>query len=124
MASYAVNHGNNGMMGAFGMHDRNDSNDYSGNNLSSGSNGMMGQYNDGSLSMSGMMANLNGLSGDAFDKVFLSEMILHHQGAINMAQLAAGQAKHQEVKDLANGIVTAQTSEIAKMQQWQKEWGY
>ena len=41
-----------------------------------------------------------------------------------MAKLAATQAKHQEVKDLANGIISSQTSQISEMKQWQKDWGY
>lgn len=77
-----------------------------------------------SPSMADMTAGLKGKMGDDFDKTFLSEMIAHHQGAIDMATLAAGRAKHQEVKDLANGILSAQTSEIAQMRQWQKSWGY
>jgi len=77
-----------------------------------------------SMSMADMTAGLKRKTGDDFDTTFLSEMTTHHQGAIEMAKLAAGQAKHQEVKDLANGIISAQTSEIAQMRQWQKNWGY
>jgi uncharacterized protein (DUF305 family) len=79
---------------------------------------------NGDMSMNNMVSELSGRTGDDFDKAFLSEMIDHHQGAINMAKLVAAQAKHQEVKDLANGIITAQTSEIAQMKEWQKQWGY
>jgi hypothetical protein len=72
--------------------------------------------------MSGMMQGLDGKSGDAFDKAFLSEMILHHQGAVQMAQAALKQAKHQELKDLAQKIITAQNAEIKQMQGWQASW--
>ncbi len=81
--------------------------------------------NDGSsmaMMMHDMNAALNGKSGDAFDQAFISEMIVHHQGAIDMAALALTSAKHSELKDLANDIITAQTSEIAQMKQWQKDW--
>lgn len=77
-----------------------------------------------SMSMDQMMTTLQGKTGDDFDKTFIAEMIMHHQGAISMAKLASAQAKHQEVKDLANGIISAQTSEITEMQAWQKNWGY
>jgi uncharacterized protein (DUF305 family) len=77
-----------------------------------------------SMSMSDMTASLKGKTGDAFDAAFLSEMTTHHQGAISMANLALTNAKHQEVKDLAKGIVSAQTSEIQQMMQWQTQWGY
>ena len=73
-------------------------------------------------SMSGMMAGLNGKTGDEFDKAFLSEMIVHHQGAVLMAQSALKNAKHQEIKDMANAIISAQTSEINQMKGWQKSW--
>lgn len=72
--------------------------------------------------MAGMNAELTGKSGDAFDKAFLSEMVVHHQGAVEMAQLALTSAKHQEIKDLAKGIIAAQTKEIGEMQSWGKTW--
>ena len=76
--------------------------------------------------MQGMMTNMNaglvGKTGDAFDQVFLSEMIVHHQGAVQMAQLALTNAKHQEIKDLAAGIIAAQNKEIGEMQGWEKAW--
>ncbi len=79
-----------------------------------------------SNSMAGMMANMNaglqGKTGDAFDQEFLAEMIVHHQGAIDMAKLALTNAKHQEIKDLATAIISAQTKEIGEMKVWQKAW--
>lgn len=73
-------------------------------------------------SMSGMMAGLDGKTGDEFDKVFLSEMIMHHEGAVLMAQSALRDAGHQEIKDMARAIISAQTSEINQMKGWQKSW--
>lgn len=72
--------------------------------------------------MDSMNAELRGKSGDAFDQSFLSEMIVHHQGAVEMAELALANAKHQEIKDLANVIIAAQNKEIADMKAWQKAW--
>jgi uncharacterized protein (DUF305 family) len=72
----------------------------------------------------GMMNELNGKTGEAFDKAFLEQMIMHHQSAINMAATGKTNAQHQEVKDLTVAIVTAQTKEIKQMKQWQSEWGY
>ncbi len=78
------------------------------------------------MSMSDMMTSMNaglqGKTGDAFDQTFLSEMIIHHQGAVAMAQLALTNANHQEIKDLANGIISAQNKEISEMQAWRKTW--
>ncbi len=82
--------------------------------------------NNSSMSMGSamddMMAGLSGLSGDAFDKAFLEQMIVHHEGAVSMAESALKDAKHQELKDMANDIISAQTREIAQMKLWLKNW--
>ncbi len=72
--------------------------------------------------MAGMSADLKGKSGLEFDKAFLKEMITHHQGAIEMANLALANAQHQELKDMAKDIITAQAGEIKQMEQWKIEW--
>ncbi len=72
----------------------------------------------------GMMNELNGKTGEAFDKAFLEQMIMHHQSALNMAAPGKTNAQHQEVKDLITAIIAAQTKEIQQMKQWQKDWGY
>lgn len=74
--------------------------------------------------MGDMTLSLKGKQGDEFDKTFIKEMIVHHQGAIDMAKFASESAKHQEIKDLSKAIIGAQTLEINQMQNWQKEWGY
>ena len=43
------------------------------------------------------------------DVIFAQQMIVHHQGAIDMADLAATRAGSQQVKDLAVKIKAAQT---------------
>lgn len=69
-----------------------------------------------------MNAALEGKSGDEFDKAFMAEMTMHHQGAVEMAEMALKNAQHQEIKDLANAIITAQNKEISEMESWRKEW--
>ena len=76
------------------------------------------------MSMADMTSALTGKTGDTFDKAFISEMIAHHQGAIDMAKLAQTNAKHDEIKTLAGKIITAQTTEISQMQGWQTQWNY
>lgn len=75
-------------------------------------------------SMAGMVEQLKGKSGDEFDKAFIAEMIMHHQGAIDMAKMADTQARHDEIKDMARAIRSAQETEINDMKQWQMQWGY
>jgi uncharacterized protein (DUF305 family) len=72
--------------------------------------------------MDGMMAGLQGKTGDAFDKEFLSEMIVHHQGAVEMAKAVLATSKRPELIKLANNIISAQNKEIGMMQNWQKMW--
>ena len=92
-------------------------------------NHMMGNgqmMNNGGMdmgsAMDGMMTGLSGKTGDAFDKAFIDEMIVHHEGAVAMAQAALTNAKHQEIKDMANAIISAQTKEITQMKEWRTEW--
>jgi uncharacterized protein (DUF305 family) len=74
--------------------------------------------------MSSMVSSLEGKTGDDFDEAFVSGMIAHHQDAIDMAEKAEDQAKHQEIKDLSKAIIDTQQNEIDEMKQWQKDWGY
>ncbi len=57
-----------------------------------------------------------------FDLRFLDGMILHHQGAIEMAQLALQESSRPEIQQLSQGIITAQQGEITQMQQWREAW--
>lgn len=72
--------------------------------------------------MTGMMAGLNGKTGDDFDKAFLREMIVHHEGAVVMAQAVLKNSKRPELIKLANDIIAAQTGEIIMMKNWQQVW--
>lgn len=72
--------------------------------------------------MKGMMAGLEGKTGLEFDQVFLGEMIIHHQGAVDMAKQVLATSKRPELIKLANEIMAAQTKEIEMMKQWQTEW--
>ncbi len=72
--------------------------------------------------MNGMMYELSGKSGDEFDQAFLSEMIKHHEGAVEMANAALQNAAHDEIKVMAEAIIEAQTNEVAQMRDWQMSW--
>lgn len=76
------------------------------------------------MSMDNMMTELEGKTGDAFDQAFIEMMIPHHQGAIDMARIVQKNAKHVEIKGMADDIISAQQGEIDMMKQWQKDWGY
>jgi uncharacterized protein (DUF305 family) len=55
-------------------------------------------------------------SVDDVDQTFAGMMIGHHVGAIRMAELAEKKADHDEVKQLAGDIITAQQREIDIME--------
>ena len=46
------------------------------------------------------------------DKMFFEMMVPHHQGAIDMSELAKTQSERPEVKKLAEDIIAAQKKEI------------
>jgi uncharacterized protein (DUF305 family) len=75
-------------------------------------------------SVTAMSQAMKGLSGDELDKQFITDMSIHHNGAIEMAQLALTNAKHQELKDFAQRIIDAQSKEITDMNTWAVQWGY
>lgn len=83
---------------------------------------MMMNHADMNGMMSMMSQSLQGKTGDEFDKAFLSEMIVHHEGAVVMAQQVLATSKRPELIKLANDIIAAQTNEIKMMQDWQKAW--
>lgn len=62
------------------------------------------------------------MSEEPFDATFIDGMIVHHQGAIEMAKVALVEAEHAELRTLAEGIVAAQESEIEQMQGWRSAW--
>ncbi len=86
------------------------------------SNGMMHNSDDMGGMMDGMMSGLKGKTGDTFDKAFLSEMIIHHEDAVNMAKEVLAKSKRPELIQLANEIVNAQTREIDMMKNWSNTW--
>ena len=57
-----------------------------------------------------------------FDQRFITAMISHHQGAIDMAKEAQSKAEREEIKQLAQTIMTAQEAEVKQLQAWQKTW--
>jgi hypothetical protein len=61
-------------------------------------------------------------TGDDFDKTFLEQMIIHHEGALQMAEMAMYNSNHLEIQELASQIQQSQAAEIAQMQAWYEQW--
>lgn len=60
-------------------------------------------------------------SGNQTDAMFVSGMIPHHQSAIEMAELALDNSSRAEIRGLADNIIAAQTEEIAKLNELDKQ---
>jgi uncharacterized protein (DUF305 family) len=62
-----------------------------------------------------MMRDLNSLSGTELDRAFLEDMIMHHMGALMMAQAVAPYIEHPEMLTLAQNIAKTQSEEVVTM---------
>jgi uncharacterized protein (DUF305 family) len=62
------------------------------------------------------MAELEGMRGAEFDRMWMEMMIRHHEGAIAMAETARAEAALDDVKVLSDAIIKAQQDEIDEMQ--------
>ena len=72
--------------------------------------------------MMDMTARMKGKTGDELDKVFLEDMIVHHQGAVDMAIELQKGTKRPELQKMATDIISVQTKEIEMMKKWLNEW--
>jgi uncharacterized protein (DUF305 family) len=62
-----------------------------------------------------MMRDLENLSGTALDRAFLEDMIMHHMGAIMMAEGVSRHIEHSEIRTLSQSIISTQSTEITTM---------
>ncbi|POX59976.1 DUF305 domain-containing protein [Streptomyces sp. Ru62] len=76
----------------------------------------------GMSEMSGMMSEadmtaLEKATGKDFDTKFLSMMVDHHEGAVEMATTEKEKGQYGPARTMADAIVTAQNAEIKEMKQ-------
>jgi uncharacterized protein (DUF305 family) len=62
------------------------------------------------------MSSLRRANGAEFNRMWLTMMIEHHQGAVTMAQDVLATTAYPKVKKLATAVVQGQQKEIATMQ--------
>jgi uncharacterized protein (DUF305 family) len=58
---------------------------------------------------------LAALDGRAFDRAWLEQMIIHHQGAVVMATSEVASGSDVKAKAIAANVATVQSNEITKM---------
>ncbi|MFY9919033.1 MAG: DUF305 domain-containing protein [Mycobacterium sp.] len=63
------------------------------------------------------ISRLTSLEGDEFDQLWLTSMIAHHQGAIEMAKAEVANGANVDAKSLADRIIDTQQAEIGQMKQ-------
>ncbi|QNE13854.1 DUF305 domain-containing protein [Pseudarthrobacter sp. NBSH8] len=71
--------------------------------------------------MTGMMGEgdldeLRAAEGTEAAKLFLTQMVVHHQGAVMMAQTEEAQGRNADALALSKNIITSQQAEIEEMQ--------
>ena len=115
-ASNAVNTNNTGMMRMMGMR--------GGLPAQAGMMGGGTQTMGMGSSMEEMMESMEGKTGEDFNRTFIDAMTVHHQGAIDMANVALESAGREEIRSMARDIIEAQTNEIEMMRAWRQQWGY
>ncbi len=77
--------------------------------------GMSGMDHGGMGGMSDDMEALEEAGGAEAGDLFLEQMIVHHEGAIDMAEDVLDDGQHPEVRELAESIVSSQADEIEQM---------
>jgi uncharacterized protein (DUF305 family) len=71
-----------------------------------------GSMDMGSKDMARQMVMENGRYSD---RRFIDAMVPHHQGAIEMAEVALKNAEHEEIKQLSRNIISTQQAEIEEL---------
>ncbi|MGO1410401.1 MULTISPECIES: DUF305 domain-containing protein [unclassified Microbacterium] len=77
--------------------------------------GSMDDSGDGMMSEEDM-ATLEEADATQASRIFLEQMIVHHDGAVDMARTALEDGQNQDVLDLAQQVIDDQTAEISIMQ--------
>ncbi|HPE12792.1 MAG TPA: DUF305 domain-containing protein [Actinomycetota bacterium] len=76
----------------------------------------------GDMSMDGMMTQdqmgeMAAATGAEFDRMFLEMMIVHHEGAVSMAEDEVANGKYEPAIEMAQSIIDGQSAEIDEMNQ-------
>jgi len=78
--------------------------------------GSMTDTGEGGMASSSQMADLGDAQGAEFDTLFLELMIVHHEGAIAMAQTEVDNGRNADALALAHQVIVDQTAEVTLME--------
>jgi uncharacterized protein (DUF305 family) len=62
------------------------------------------------------------IAGQSFDLMFIDMMIPHHEGAVEMAQIALERSQRPEIRELALAVIDSQSEEIGQLNEWRQAW--
>lgn len=74
--------------------------------------GGMSGMDSGSMDSGEMARQMVMPNGEYSDAAFVDAMVPHHEGAVEMAQVALDNAEHEEIRTLAQDIIAGQQAEI------------
>jgi uncharacterized protein (DUF305 family) len=85
---------------------------------------VIAQMNMGSMGAMGDSSTraLAKLNGKTYDIAWMSQMIEHHRGAVQMSQMCLKSCVDKDVKAAAQKIINAQDKEIKLMNTWLQTW--
>lgn len=81
----------------------------------------MAGHNMSAMQMESLAA-LEELEGEEFEVAFMSMMIAHHQGAIQMAEWILERTENADIRSSAEQIITDQQAENEQLSTWLAEW--
>lgn len=81
------------------------------------------QMDHGSMGMGskGMARQMVMENGKYSDKAFIDAMVPHHQGAVEMANVALKNAEHEQIEELSRNIISSQQAEIKELKSIKQE---
>ena len=93
-------------------------------------NGASNSMNHNSMPMNSNMSGMDhgsmqsspNAASQPYDLQFIDTMTNHHQGAIEMAEMALKKSNNAELRAFAQKIIDDQKKEIAQMKEWREKW--
>lgn len=79
--------------------------------------GMMGDGGHDGMMSEEDLADLESAEGDEASRLFLDQMIIHHEGAVSMAEDHLETGENPEALELSENVISDQSAEIEEMEE-------